>query len=88
MDSLPLGDRIVFDVHGKLELTHAMCSLPGAGGPSQTVAGRIILTEQRLVFRPVVGQPHPQVVDQPRDPAWQVRFDTQCCIRPGNKAIK
>ena len=68
---LPLGDRVTFDVEGRLEFTDAMCAM-FAGGPSQTVDGRVLVTEQRLVFCPVVGQPHPQRVDLVRDPSWAV----------------
>jgi len=68
---LPLGDSILFDVEGSLEFTDAMCATT-VGGPSGTVAGRIIVTEQRLAFRPVVGQPHPQRIDMGRDPNWQI----------------
>lgn len=32
-----------------------------AGGPSQTLRGRIWLTQTLLAFRPIAGMPHPQV---------------------------
>ena len=68
---LPLGDRVVFETLGQLEFSDAMCAL-FAGGPSQTVDGRVLVTARRLVFRPVVGQPHPQTLELLRDPSWAI----------------
>jgi hypothetical protein len=56
---LPLGDEIVGDWEGSLRFTDAMTEL-FAGGPTQTVKGRIILTTRQLGFRPPEEMPHPQ----------------------------
>ena len=56
---LPLGDEIVGDWEGSLRFTDAMTAF-FAGGPTQTVNGRIIVTTRQLAFRPPVGMPHPQ----------------------------
>jgi hypothetical protein len=56
---LPISDEMIGDWEGSLRFTDAMTAF-FAGGPTQTVNGRIILTTRQLAFRPPVEMPHPQ----------------------------
>ena len=68
---LPFGETVRFDAEGRAELNDGVCAA-FVGGPSGTVPGRIVVTDRRLAFCPVVGQPHPQRIDRLRDASWRV----------------
>lgn len=57
---LPLGDALVLEGEASLAFADAMTA-SFAGGPSQTVKGRLFLSRTRLAFRPPRAQPHRQI---------------------------
>ncbi|HEY4175248.1 MAG TPA: hypothetical protein VGM90_00380 [Kofleriaceae bacterium] len=69
---LPLGDELIADWDGSLRFTDEMTAF-FAGGPTQTVKGRISLTNRQLAFRPLVGMPHPQTLTLPLTSVSHVR---------------